>query len=153
MDQLRQYTIPEATGCGDPLAGQSRVLWDAVDALAANVGSARYIVGRRRTSSDNVNPGEVRITLKQESSVMHQTSGGIVKGGQWGNLMVLINQLVDQGYTIRSDNIIICGALGEVHPAAPGSYSADYRVLGGIDSELRASELGPLPIPVMRHLV
>ncbi|MCH8219459.1 MAG: hypothetical protein IH892_22115 [Planctomycetes bacterium] len=137
MDQLRQYTIPEATGCGDPLAGQSRVLWDAVDALAANVGSARYIVGRRRTSSDNVNPGEVQITLKKESSVLHQISGGIVKGGQWGNLMTLISQLVDQGYTIRSRNIIIFGALGDVRPAAPGTYSADYGPLGGIDFALR----------------
>ena len=105
--------------------------------LAANVGSARYIVGRRRTSLDEVNPDEVRITLKKEGTVMHQTSGGIVKGGQWGNLMTLINQLVDLGYTIRSGNIIICGALGEVHPATPGSYSADYGALGGIDFELR----------------
>ena len=112
-----------------------KMSWHA--ALAFALGSARYIVGRRRTSPDEVNPDEVLITLKKEGLVMHQTSGGIVKGGQMGNLMVLINQLVDQGYVIRSGKIIICGALGQVYPAASDSYSADYGPLGGVDFELR----------------
>lgn len=114
-----------------------KMSWLATLAFAA--GSACYIVGRRQTSPDDVNPDEVQITLKREGMVMHQTSGGIVKGGQWGNLMVLINQLVDQGYTIRSGNIIICGALGEVRPAARGRYSVHYGPLGTVDFELRWS--------------
>ena len=102
----------------DSYNGQHLFKMSWLATLAFAVGSARYIVGRRRTSLDEVIPEEVQITLKKEGTV-------------------LINQIVDQGCTIRSGNIIICGALGEVHPAAPGRDSADYGPLGGIDFELR----------------
>lgn len=109
----------------------------AVDLVASNVGSSQFIVGSGRTSPDEVNPDEVKISLTKDGMVLHETTGDFVKGGQWANLMTLINQIIDQGYTLRSGDLIICGSLGEVHPAAPGEYEADFGTLGTIEFEMR----------------
>ena len=109
----------------------------AVDAVASNVGSSQFIVGNGRTSPDDVNPDEIAISLKKDGTVLHETKGDFVKGGQWANLMTLINQIIDQGYTLRSGDLIICGSLGQVHPAAPGKYAADFGPLGGIAFEMK----------------
>jgi 2-keto-4-pentenoate hydratase/acetyl esterase/lipase len=107
----------------------------AVDAIASNVGSSKFIVGNGK-SPDDVNPDAIAISLKRDGTLLHETAGDFVKGGQWANLMTLINQIIDQGYTLRSGDLIICGSLGQVHPAAPGQYEADFGPLGAIAFEM-----------------
>ena len=121
----------------DDYSGRMREALTAADAIASNMGSARYIVGRQRISPDDIDPDDVQIELIRDGNVLHRTRGGIVKDGQWGNLMTLINQMVDQGYSLSSGDIIICGALGQVHPAQTGKYQADFGPLGSIAFEIR----------------
>jgi 2-keto-4-pentenoate hydratase len=109
----------------------------AADAIASNMGSARYLVGRNAADPDSIDPDQVAVNLSRDGRLLHESSGGIVKDGQWANLMTLMNQIVDQGYSLKSGDLIICGALGPVHPASAGVYRADFGVLGRIDFELR----------------
>jgi 2-keto-4-pentenoate hydratase len=109
----------------------------AADALAANMGSARFIIGQKRVSPDDINPDDVQITLRKDGMVLHEVKADIVQGGQWASLMTLINQIVDQGYTLRSGDLIICGALGPVHPVTPGKFQAEFGPLGAIAFELK----------------
>jgi 2-keto-4-pentenoate hydratase len=60
-----------------------------------------------------------------------------VKGGQWANLRLLLNQATSHGYVVRAGSIIICGALGGAKPGEPGRYQADYGDLGSIEFELQ----------------
>ena len=108
----------------------------ATDMTAANVGSAQYIVGEPIAPSD-ADPNALRISLRRDGQVLHDTRGDIASGGQWANLRTIINQLVDRGYTIRAGSLIISGALGLVHPGEPGRYQADFDKLGSIDFELK----------------
>lgn len=108
----------------------------AADMVAMNMGSSKFIIGNR-THPDEVDPDAVAITLKREGRTLHETTGATAKGGQWENLRTIINQLVDQGYTLRQGSVIISGALGTVHPGEPGHYRADYGELGVIEFELR----------------
>lgn len=105
------------------------------DTVASNVGSSRYIVGTRAEPGD-VDPDQVRISIKRDDELLHETNGGIVNGGQWHNLRTLLNQITSQGYVIRAGSLVISGALGKVHPGLKGNYSADFGKLGSIEFEV-----------------
>ncbi len=109
----------------------------AVDALAANVGSSRFIVGKSGGVPDVVDPDGIKITLQRDGALLHQASGDSVVGGQWKNLMTVVNEIVDQGYTLHGGDLVICGALGEVQVAKKGRYHADFGSLGVLEVEIK----------------
>ena len=100
--------------------------------VAANIGSERFLVGPSKKTSE-VDPNQLPIKLTVDGNVLHETNGGIAKGGQWHNLRTIVNQLVSQGYTIPRGAVVICGALGGVHKAVSGRYMADFSDLGKIE--------------------
>jgi 2-keto-4-pentenoate hydratase/acetyl esterase/lipase len=107
----------------------------ARDTVALNMGSTRYIVGTaQRPPSD---ADAIKVSLKHDGKVLHETSGAYVKGGQWSNLRLLLNQITAHGQIVRGGSIIICGALGGAKPGEPGKYVADYGDLGAIEFELK----------------
>lgn len=99
--------------------------------IAANIGSERFMVGPAKAPSE-IDPNDLPIKLTLDGEVLHDTNGGIAKGGQWGNLRSIVNQLVAQGYTIPRGAVVISGALGGVHKAVAGEYVADFSSLGSI---------------------
>ncbi len=109
----------------------------AADSLAANVGSSRFLVGKSAGTPDEVDPDSIKIKFQKDGKTLHETSGDFVLGGQWKNLIAVVNEIVDQGYTLHGGDIIICGALGEIHVAEKGKYHADYGLLGSLDIELK----------------
>ncbi len=100
--------------------------------VASNIGSERFLVGPAKKPSE-VDPDDLPIKLTVDGKVLHETNGGIAKGGQWYNLRYIVNQLVSQGYTIPRGAVVICGALGGVHKAVGGRYRADFSDLGIIE--------------------
>ena len=107
----------------------------AKDLVASNIGSARYIVGSPK--SPPIDADAIKVSLKRDGQLLHETTGGYVTGGQWANLRQLLNQLTSHGYVVRAGSIIICGALGGPKPGEPGKYQADYGELGSIEFELQ----------------
>jgi 2-keto-4-pentenoate hydratase/acetyl esterase/lipase len=107
----------------------------AKDMVASNMGSARYIVGTPQKASIDANA--IKVSLKRDGKTLHETSGAYVKGGQWTNLRLLLNQLTAHENTVRAGSIVICGALGGPKPGEAGKYQADYGELGSIEFELR----------------
>ncbi len=104
--------------------------------ISANIGSERFMVGPAKSPSE-VDPNQMPISLTVDGKVLHETNGGIAKGGQWHNLRSIVNQLVSQGYTIPKGTVVICGALGGVHKAVAGHYVADFSRLGKIEFRVR----------------
>lgn len=100
--------------------------------VAANIGSERFMVGPAKKPSE-IDPNQLPITLRVNGEVLHETNGGIAKGGQWFNLRTIVNQLVSQGYTIPQGAVVISGALGGVHKAVAGHYVADFSDLGRVE--------------------
>lgn len=98
---------------------------DARNLVAANIGFARYIVGRK-IAPNEVDPNNWKISLQRDGSTLHETTGGTANGGQWHNLRSIINQVTGEGHVIRAGDIIICGALGKVEVGEPGKYAANY---------------------------
>jgi 2-keto-4-pentenoate hydratase/acetyl esterase/lipase len=108
----------------------------AKDMVASNVGSTRYIVGTPKNAV-GLDANAVKVSLKRDGQTLHETTGASVKGGQWTNLRMLLNQLTAHGHTVRAGSIVICGALGGPKPGEPGRYQADYGELGSIEFELQ----------------
>ena len=108
----------------------------ALDLAAANVLSSQYIVGRRNPIG-SVDPDNVEIRLSRGSIVLNNSTGAAAYKGQWKNLLYQVNRALDKGYTIQSGQMIITGALGDIIPAEPGSWSAEYGALGDITFLIR----------------
>jgi 2-keto-4-pentenoate hydratase/acetyl esterase/lipase len=106
---------------------------NAIDAVAANVGSHRYIVGPAVAPATLANPDALKVSLRRDGQLLHEGSGADAKGGQAVMLMTLINQIVEQGHVIRRGDLIISGALGRAHPGEKGMYEADFGMLGKIE--------------------
>jgi 2-keto-4-pentenoate hydratase len=104
--------------------------------ISANIGSERFMVGPSKSVSE-VDPNRMPISLTVDGKVLHETNGGIAKGGQWHNLRSIVNQLVSHGYTIPKGAVVICGALGGVHKAVAGHYVADFSDLGKVEFRVR----------------
>ena len=109
---------------------------DAVDMAAINIGSDRFLVGETRMPTE-INPDELTISLHRDDTLLHETTGANAHVGQWENLRLIINQIVDQGHTIKRGSIIISGALGAVQPGMAGRYRADYGPLGVIEFSIQ----------------
>jgi 2-keto-4-pentenoate hydratase len=109
---------------------------DAMDGVAANIGSHRYIVGAP-VGPESVNDLDaLAVTLQRDGQQLHQGTGSEVKDGQAMNLLRLINQIIAQGHVLHRGDIIICGSLGGAKPGAKGKYVATYGPLGTIEFTL-----------------
>lgn len=109
----------------------------AVDIVAANIGARRFMVHDRVTSPDVYQPQDLKITLTKDGKELHRVVGDTIDAGLWQHLIRVVNQIVDQGYTLRSGDIVIAGALGKVHVAEPGSYTANYGQLGQFEFRIK----------------
>ncbi len=105
------------------------------DGIAANVGSHRYIVGKR-VAAQTIDPDKLQIELHHEGSLEHAVKGSAAHRGQWGNLLKIVNQTIAQGYTIQRGQVILGGALGPIRAAKPGKYEANFGELGNIEFEI-----------------
>jgi 2-keto-4-pentenoate hydratase/acetyl esterase/lipase/lysophospholipase L1-like esterase len=109
---------------------------NAADVIAANFGSARYILGQPVSPHVLNPPDTLTITLTRDGETLHATTGADVKDGQAQNLMTLINQIIDQGHVIHRGDLIICGAVGGAKPGTKGQYTASFGRLGTIEFKL-----------------
>jgi len=117
----------------DPGFGRTRMT--GTDLIAANAASAGFIRGRAQSVGD-VELDEVRVQLRRDGETLHQARSGDLMDGQWEALKWLVNRVVELGYVVEPGHLLMTGALGAAHPAAPGKYSADFSELGVIEFEI-----------------
>lgn len=108
----------------------------AIDMVASNVGSRRFIVGARK-DPDAIDPSRLKIVLKRDGKILHEAAGGATRGEHWTKLRELLNQITSRGCMIPAGSVIISGARGTIHPGEAGKHEADFGELGTIAFELR----------------
>ena len=101
------------------------------DIIAANIGSAQFIVGEKQ-KINNLDLNALQVTLKRNSEAVNQGKGTDALGDQWKAALWLVNTMVKQGWKIEPGHIIITGALGRMVPGKPGNYITNYGPLGTI---------------------
>jgi 2-keto-4-pentenoate hydratase len=141
------FTVPTAEHARDAVAAIVPVIElprsfgsggtpEARNMVASNVGSSRFIVGPRIEPA-STDPNAWKISLQRDGTRLHETTGDSAKGGQWENLLSILNQITGQGYVIKAGDVIICGALGQVHPGEPGRYEARFGEAATLKFEVR----------------
>ncbi|MEZ5396606.1 MAG: alpha/beta hydrolase fold domain-containing protein [Bryobacterales bacterium] len=131
-----QHVIPAIELPWD-LAKRTSRAPSAVDMVAANCGGETRIVLGAEHHPDKVDLAKLPIRLARDGREVSETTSAATKGGQWQNLMTLINQVIDNGGVIHEGDIILSGAIGPVGAAQEGTYVADYGALGKVEFELR----------------
>ena len=115
--------------------GFDRARMTGTDLIAANAASAGFI-GGRAVSVGDIDVNEVRVHLRRDGETLHAARSGDLMEDQWQALTWLVNRVVELGYVIEAGHLLMTGALGGAHPAAPGKYAADFSALGVIDFEV-----------------
>lgn len=107
-----------------------------VDVIAANVASARFIVGQSLTDFTSLNFNTLQVRLMHDGEESYTGLGSDAMNNQWQAALWLVNMAVEQGWILEPGHIIITGAVGRMTVGKPGEYQADFSELGRIHFEI-----------------
>lgn len=125
VEELKQYIGRVVPVIEMPDLGFKLGTFNIVDLVASNTAFAGYIVGSN-TNWINEDINLLSVTLFHDGKIINQGQGKDALGDQWEALRWLVNQVVSHGWTIEKGHIFITGALGEIVPARPGVYRAQF---------------------------
>jgi 2-keto-4-pentenoate hydratase len=95
------------------------------DIVAAGIGSRLFLVGPS-FPADAAGLDQVKVRLDRDGTLVNEGVSTDALGGQWKALLWLVNNTLEQGYTIEAGQYLLTGALGKMIPAEAGTYKADY---------------------------
>ena len=98
---------------------------------ACNIAADRYIVGDQQPLRDSY--GDVQITLTRDGETVCSAPASDALGGPQAALAWMLDEARKRGLSVADDMLLITGACGGIHPAAPGHYVADYGDLGRVE--------------------
>lgn len=125
VDELKSYIgqvapvieLPEIHFAEHPVSG--------IDLVAANCAANGYVIDRTvNWLGRNIN--QISVTLTRNGKIVNQGEGQDALGDQWEALRWLVNQILFQGWNIETGFLLITGVLGEMTPAEPGHYRAQF---------------------------
>ncbi len=102
-----------------------------VDIISGNVSSYAYILGEAQERK-KINLSKVSLILSREGEIINRGRGSDLLGDPWEAALWLVNNTVSQGWSIQPGHILLAGAMGNMLPAKPGNYAADFDELGRI---------------------
>jgi 2-keto-4-pentenoate hydratase len=79
---------------------------------------------------------EAATTQSSEPELLHSFAASTVMQGQWQALAWLVNRVLDQDYELEAGHLLMTGSIGNMHPATPGKYVADFAALGQLTFHL-----------------
>ncbi len=135
VEQLRELTArcSPAFELADPGFGATKFTGE--DLVATNIACGGWIEGPA-LDWHNTDLDAIVVRLERDGELLHEAPAGSVMEGQWTALLWLINQTVNQGYTITPEHLLLTGAIGAAHPGQSGHYEADYGDAGCIAFQL-----------------
>lgn len=103
----------------------------AIDLIATNVGAAAYVLGNFEPPATR-DPNTVATRLVCNERELLVGAGRDALGDQWQAALWLVNRVIDAGWTLQRDQILMTGALGRMVPAQPGECTASFGDWGTI---------------------
>lgn len=108
----------------------------AIDYAAINLHSSDYLIGEP-VAAVELELKEIHMKFTRNGKVLHQAKGADCWRGPWETGLWLAQFAHRQGITLEPGQVIICGALGQVHPPDKGDYVLDAGALGEIRFSIR----------------
>jgi 2-keto-4-pentenoate hydratase len=114
----------------------SRVLdWEVrlADTVADNASSGLYVLGATKLTLDEFSPVDVEMVMTADGETVSTGTGSACLGDPLNALAWLADAALTYGEPLRAGQVILSGALGPVHPVAPGSVvRAEITGLGSV---------------------
>ena len=104
----------------------------AVDIIASNVAAKQLLLGPAIAFSA-IDVNALPLSLRLGEQQLLQANSHEVMGDQLAALQWLINRSLANGWVIKPEQLLITGAVGNMLPAKPGDYRADFEALGTIN--------------------
>jgi 2-keto-4-pentenoate hydratase len=123
-------TVAPMFELADPGFGRSPIR--GTDLVAANAACGGFVEGPPRPVRE-VNLDAEVVRLQRDGEILHEARGSDLMCDHWRALSWLVNTLVAQGLVIDAGQLLMTGALGGAHPAAPGRYRAEFSSLGVLE--------------------
>lgn len=105
--------------------------------VRANVAARSFVVGEatlfeKLMAKKGFDLDALVVELRCNDDVVLSASSGDMLGGQWQNLLDLINDRVGQGWVIQSNQWLLTGAIGQMLPLQAGRFEGQISELGGL---------------------
>lgn len=105
----------------------------ALDTIADNGSSARYILGAKAVILSSIDLQTVGMSLAKNGEVWQTGAGSAVLGNPLNALVFLANQLGERGTGLKAGQFILSGALSGVLPMKIGDFfTAEFLKLGRV---------------------
>ena len=104
---------------------------NAIDLIASNVGAAAYMLGSFAPPAER-DPNTVATRLTCNDRELAAGTARDALGDQWQAALWLVNRMIDAGWTLQRDQILLTGVLGRMVPAQPGTCTASFGDWGTI---------------------
>ena len=112
--------------------------YNGLDVIANNALAYQFVIGDWHSIGRDVDldVDNLSLSLSCNDRKLNKTESRTVAGSQWDTLLWMVNHLIDQGYKIKKDQVLITGILGKAVLAKPCHYLADYGELGHLQFEV-----------------
>ena len=109
----------------------------ALGIVRANTAAHSFVVGEAKSMKDLVstkgfNIDSLAVKLRCNDDEILSAASGDLLGGQWQNLLKLINDRVAQGWIIYPDQWLLTGAIGQMLPLQAGRCEGEISGLGNL---------------------
>jgi 2-keto-4-pentenoate hydratase len=106
-----------------------------LDIVRGNVAAHSFVLGQAQPLL-GLDLNALDVVLRRNGKVVVSASSGELAGGQWQNLLDLINDRVQRGWIIQPDQWLLTGAIGGMKPLQPGRYEASIAGLNKLAIQL-----------------
>jgi 2-keto-4-pentenoate hydratase len=96
------------------------------DIVATNVAAGAYVVGAPLPLTDIAGARALEVALYRDGELLGRGKAADATGDPLQALLWLVNQLHDRGLPLEPGQVLLTGALGQMHAGVPGRYRADY---------------------------
>lgn len=104
--------------------------------IGSNTFSSHQVLGDA-VPVGSVDPNTIVAELFHNNTAINTGKGTDAMDNQWEALSVAINFAIEHGYSPKKGDIVITGALGQIHAIEKGTYTADYGKLGKLKLEVK----------------
>ena len=104
--------------------------------IAINLLATGYIIGEG-LAPDQLDPMDISLRFSYEGEELHTAKGSDNWNGPWQTALWMTAYARQQGIALEPGDIIICGALGQVHPGEKGVYTYEASPFPGFRLKIK----------------
>lgn len=135
IEQLKFYFSAVALTLEIPNFNFNGQRFNGLDVIANNAMADKILFAQWQTIPEHLDA--LSYQLSCDGKRILTSSGSEIGDGQWQTLLWLVNHVIDQGYTIRAEQFLFTGGLGDMLPLQACHYHASISSLGDLWLQVR----------------